>query len=180
MDKAQAIRGVRHYAKNAHTSYLGFADGLRKKLETNPNHVDSVMDFEKFMELRAVANIYSEKLSLDANGDSPFDDDKVLDRIEDQRKSLTDSLLGYTSQQSGMYAVHQHLTREAAKRFLTETQIIMLIEDPKQEEAVEALAWLRKGWDGDNSERAITALETLDNAGVFRELDEQTGGSDRV
>jgi hypothetical protein len=42
-------------------------------------------------------------------------------------------------------------------------------------DVIEALAWLRKGWDGDNSERAITALETLDNAGVFRELDEQTG-----
>ncbi|MGW0626165.1 hypothetical protein [Streptomyces sp. NPDC002758] len=42
-------------------------------------------------------------------------------------------------------------------------------------EVIEALAWLRKGWDGDNSERAITALDTLDNAGVFKELDEQTG-----
>jgi hypothetical protein len=42
-------------------------------------------------------------------------------------------------------------------------------------EAIEALAWLRKGWDGDNSERAITAFETLDNAGVFKALDEQTG-----
>jgi hypothetical protein len=42
-------------------------------------------------------------------------------------------------------------------------------------EVIEALAWLRKGWDGDNSERAITSFETLDNAGVFRELDEQTG-----
>lgn len=39
---------------------------------------------------------------------------------------------------------------------------------------IEALAWLRKGWDGDNSERAITAFETLDNAGVFAALDEQT------
>jgi hypothetical protein len=42
-------------------------------------------------------------------------------------------------------------------------------------EVIEALAWLRKGWDGDNSERAITAFDALDNAGVFRELDEQTG-----
>jgi hypothetical protein len=41
-------------------------------------------------------------------------------------------------------------------------------------EVIEALAWLRNGWDGDNSERAITAFETLDNAGVFAALDEQT------
>jgi hypothetical protein len=43
------------------------------------------------------------------------------------------------------------------------------------DEVIEALAWLRNGWDGDNSERAITAFATLDNAGVFRALDEQTG-----
>jgi hypothetical protein len=42
-------------------------------------------------------------------------------------------------------------------------------------EVIEALAWLRKGWDGDNSERAITAFDALDNAGVFKSLDEQTG-----
>ncbi|MFJ6508659.1 hypothetical protein [Streptomyces sp. NPDC091879] len=42
-------------------------------------------------------------------------------------------------------------------------------------DVIEALAWLRKGWDGDNSERAITALETLDNAGLFKSVDEQTG-----
>jgi hypothetical protein len=85
------------------------------------------------MELRAVANVYSEKLSLDANGDSSYDDDKILDRVEDQRRSLTDWLLGYRSQQSGMFSVHQHLTQEAAKRFLTETQIIMLIVDENEE-----------------------------------------------
>jgi len=38
-------------------------------------------------------------------------------------------------------------------------------------EVIEALAWLRKGWDGDNSERAIMALDTLDNAGVFAAID---------
>lgn len=140
MDKAQAVRAVRTYAKSAHAAYLGFADGLRQKLERNPNHIDSVMDFEKFMELRAVANVYSEKLSLDANGDSPFDDDKVLDRVEDQRKSLTDSLLNYRSQQSGMYGVHQHITQEAAKRFLTETQITLLIEDEDEAQWVDVAA----------------------------------------
>jgi hypothetical protein len=42
-------------------------------------------------------------------------------------------------------------------------------------DTIEALAWLRQGWDGDNSERAIAAFATLDNAEVFRALDEQTG-----
>jgi hypothetical protein len=130
---------VRNYAQNAHTSYLAFADGLRQKLERNPNHVDAVMDFEKFMELRAIANIYSEKLSLNAEGVTSFDDDKVLDRIEDQRKTLTDWLLGYRSQNSGLYGVHQHITQEAAKRFLTETQIIKLIEEPEGEQVADPL-----------------------------------------
>jgi hypothetical protein len=128
MDKATAIKGVRNYAQNAHTSYLAFADGLRQKLERNPNHVDAVMDFEKFIELRAIAHVYSEKLNLDAEGVTTFDDDKVLDRIEDQRKRMTDWLIGYRSQQTGLYGVHQHISQEAAKRFLTETQIINLIE----------------------------------------------------
>lgn len=39
-------------------------------------------------------------------------------------------------------------------------------------EVVEALAWLRHGWDGDNSERAITALGVLDSVGVFGPIDE--------
>lgn len=129
MEKQTALSGVRTFAKNAQTSYLGFADNLRQKLYGNPNRVDSVMDFEKFMELRAVANVYSEALSLDDKGDSPYDDDKVLDRIEDKRETVTTWLLNYTSQQSGLYGVHQHITREAAKRFLTETQIIKLIDE---------------------------------------------------
>jgi hypothetical protein len=40
---------------------------------------------------------------------------------------------------------------------------------------IDSLAWLRNGWDGDNSEQAITAFQTLDNAGVFQQVDEQTG-----
>lgn len=43
---------------------------------------------------------------------------------------------------------------------------------PTIEEQIEALAWLRKGWDGDNSERAIEAFNTLDSGGVFAALDE--------
>jgi hypothetical protein len=41
-------------------------------------------------------------------------------------------------------------------------------------EVIQALAWLRAGWDGDNSEQAIAAFSALDNAGVFAALDEQT------
>jgi hypothetical protein len=129
MDKATAIEAVRKYAQDAHSSYLAFADGLRQKLERNPNHVDAVMDFEKFIELRSIAHCYSGKLSLDPEGVTTLDDDKVLERIEDERKRLTDWLLRNLSQQTGLYGVHQHISQEAAKRFLTETQIINLIEN---------------------------------------------------
>jgi len=44
---------------------------------------------------------------------------------------------------------------------------------PTIEQQIEALAWLRNGWDGDNSERAITAFETLDNGDVFAALDQE-------
>lgn len=42
------------------------------------------------------------------------------------------------------------------------------------ENVIKALAWLRSGWDGDNSVKAIEAFNTLDNAGVFMALDEQS------
>lgn len=42
-------------------------------------------------------------------------------------------------------------------------------------EVIAALKWLRNGWDGDNSEQAIQALNILDNAGVFAAVDEATG-----
>ena len=42
-------------------------------------------------------------------------------------------------------------------------------------EVIKALAWLRKGWNGDNSERAIDALDILDNAGIFSKIDEASG-----
>ena len=42
-------------------------------------------------------------------------------------------------------------------------------------EVIAALTWLRNGWDGDNSVQAIQAFDTLDNAGVFAEIDQATG-----
>jgi hypothetical protein len=44
---------------------------------------------------------------------------------------------------------------------------------PTIEEQIEALAWLRKGWNGDNSERAINAFNILDDGDVFADLDEE-------
>lgn len=42
------------------------------------------------------------------------------------------------------------------------------------EELAEALRFLRDGWDGDNSERAIEAFTKLDKAGVYDFIDEET------
>jgi hypothetical protein len=128
MDKATAAQGVRTYAKNAYTAYVGFAATLKAKLD-NPNTVDAVQDFEKFMELRAKSAFYQETLSLDAEGNSPFDDDKVLDRMQDERQSLMRLLLQSTTQQSGLYAVHQHHVREADKRILSDTYFVEHIEE---------------------------------------------------
>lgn len=49
-----------------------------------------------------------------------------------------------------------------------------MIRTQYTDDVLQALAWLRSGWDGDNSVKAIEAFETLDNAGVFSDLDEQT------
>lgn len=42
------------------------------------------------------------------------------------------------------------------------------------DDVIQALARLRNGWDGENRVEAIEAFNTLDNAGVFQEIDEQT------
>lgn len=42
-------------------------------------------------------------------------------------------------------------------------------------EVIAALTFLRNGWDGGNSVAAIEAFSTLDNAGIFRPVDEATG-----
>lgn len=48
------------------------------------------------------------------------------------------------------------------------------------DDVIQALEFLRNGWDGENSVEAIEAFTTLDNAGVFQEIDEQTAYGESV
>lgn len=48
------------------------------------------------------------------------------------------------------------------------------------DDVIQALEFLRNGWDGENSVEAIEAFNTLDNAGVFQEIDEQTAYGESV
>jgi hypothetical protein len=185
MDRTFTALGVRTYAKNAYTTFTGFADKLRQKMQLDPNTVDAVIDFEKFIELRALANIYQKSLNLDREGNSPFDDDKVLERIQAERESTRRLLLQSSSQQSGLFAVHMHLVREAEKRFLSDTHFVDTIdepEDPEDTEAAVALSDLREMVDGLRGDKGgskgaqmAALVDVLDNAGVFKSIDEKVG-----
>jgi hypothetical protein len=180
MDQKTAAQGVRTYAKNAYTAFTGISAKLKASLEDNPNRVDAVQDFEKFIELRALANIYQEQLSLNSEGESPYDDDKILDRIQGERESIRRALLQSSSQQSGLYAVHMHLVREAEKRFLSDTYFVDTIDNPQAEYAAEALAdlrsltaELREDRGGSKGAQMAGLVDFLDNAGVFKSIEEK-------
>lgn len=171
-------RRIGDAVKEAHAVRAEMAADLAKPLSqgsraTSSHALDRLIDFE------AVAIAWLE-IHETAGGDlEKVGHEDFLKAVHKVRAEITQWLR--TSRHantgtSGTQALAQH---NAATKVLSSTDIIELIDEETDHgvsnDVIEALAWLRKGWDGDNSERAITALETLDSAGVFRELDEQTG-----
>lgn len=128
MDRKTTAQGIRTYAKNALSAYAGQVDKLRNKLDRNPNTVDAVIDFEAFIETRALANIYQE-LGFTVSSETGYSDDKVIDRIQDKRESLTRWLMQSKNQAPGLHAVQQHHAQEAAKRFLSDTSFVEQLDD---------------------------------------------------
>jgi hypothetical protein len=78
---------------------------------------------------RAMAGYYDEALNLYADGETAYDDDKIIDRIQDKRNNLLGWLLQAKTQQPGLYADHQYCLQEAAKRFLSDTDFVNDIEE---------------------------------------------------
>lgn len=135
MDPKTAAQGIRTYAKNAVVAHAGQADKLRVKLDKAPNTIDVVEDFQAFMDTRALALIYQETLGLPGRlvpSESDYDDDKVIDRIQDKRSSLIKWLLQHKTPQSGLYAVHQHITVEAAKKFVSDMYFVDDIDENEE------------------------------------------------
>ncbi|MER5754357.1 hypothetical protein [Streptomyces sp. NPDC002088] len=124
MDLKSAAQGIRTYAKSAATAFDGQAQKLADAARERPNTIDVTQDFEAFMTARAMWLIYSEAINVSIDGNSPLDDAKLVDRIQDKRRSLDGWLRQAKTMQSGLYAVHQHLTTEAVKRFLSDTYFV--------------------------------------------------------
>lgn len=140
---------------------------------TSSHALDRLIDFE------AVAIAWLE-IHETAGGDlEKVGHEDFLKAVHKVRAEITQWLRTSRHANTGTYGTQALAQHNAATKVLSSTDIIELIDEETDHgvsnDVIEALAWLRKGWDGDNSERAITALETLDSAGVFRELDEQTG-----
>jgi hypothetical protein len=95
-----------------------------------------------------------------------------LAAVRKEREDIQQYLRTSRHANTGTYGTLQLAQHNAATKVLAGTDVVELIDDPEREKAVEALAWLRKGWNGDNSERAIMAFDTLDNAGVYKSIEE--------
>ncbi|MGW9069245.1 hypothetical protein ACWGQT_07345 [Streptomyces yangpuensis] len=125
LDTDNLATGIRTYARNAWCDFTNAAkiftaDGitLAKMLEVDEQHIDS------FMSARARYRIYAEALSLDATGQTKFDDEKVIDRITDARRTRTNYLLSNRPNNPGIYAVADKANENAARQFLADTAFI--------------------------------------------------------
>ncbi|MGW7100295.1 hypothetical protein [Streptomyces sp. NPDC054838] len=125
LDTSQAATGVRTYARNAWDGFVTAAkifttDGttLGKTLDIDGMHLDS------FLEARAKYRIYSDALNLDENGQTSFDDAKVIDRITDARRTSLQYLLANRPAHPGIYAVADKASENAARQFLADTAFV--------------------------------------------------------
>ncbi|MFD7835669.1 hypothetical protein [Streptomyces sp. NPDC059761] len=116
---------VRVYARNAWSEFTNAAkiftaDGttLVKTLDFQEYHIES------FLLARAKYVIYAEALSLDESGQSAFDDEKVIDRVTDARRTRTRYLLSNRPSNSGIYAVTEKASENAARQFLSDTDFV--------------------------------------------------------
>lgn len=111
----------RTHARNAATAFAAQAQRLSKLSGEQPDSIDSEQDFDAFMTTRALWRIYRDCINLTMDGESPLADVRIIDRIQDKRRTMTAWLLRSKSQQGGLYAVTQHIAQEAARKFLADT-----------------------------------------------------------
>lgn len=124
-------RTVRSYAKDAHKRYATELDQMRERINERPG--DFTGDrFVTYAAARALYNLYAEPLALDADGNSPFDDEKVIDRITDTRRTQLKWLLTNKLDMSGIEIVMQQIGENAARKFLSNTEFVGL-EDEEPE-----------------------------------------------
>lgn len=126
---AEVASNVLTYAKNAATAFAGQAAKLAHTAAERPSNVDSVGDFEAFMTTRALWALYHDSIAVSIDGNTPYGADKIVDRIKDQRRMLTGWLMKSKTLQPGLYGVQQHVSQEAARKFLADTQFVDSLDD---------------------------------------------------
>lgn len=114
---------VRKYAQDAHKNYANHLERAQTTITENPN--DFTGDrFAEFYAARELYLHYSEPLTLDAVGNTAYNDGKVIDRIRDARASALRWLLSNKIDGGGIHTATQRITENAVRQFLRETAFI--------------------------------------------------------
>jgi hypothetical protein len=122
---------VRKYAQDAHKRYTTELEAMRERITERP--ADLTGDrFTEFHAARELYNLYAKPLALDAVGNSAYDDAKVLDRIEDARRTALRWLLTSKPPMSGVMVVEQQIAENEARRFLSQMQVLDMQEGEEQ------------------------------------------------
>ncbi|MEV7675034.1 hypothetical protein [Streptomyces sp. NPDC088752] len=114
---------VRRYAQDAHKRYTAELAAMRERITDRPDDLTEDR-FAEFYAARKHYNLYAEPLALDADGNSAFDDEKVMDRIHDARRSALRWLLQNKLPMSGISVVTQEIAQNEARRFLSNTDFV--------------------------------------------------------
>ncbi|MFI0967146.1 hypothetical protein ACH4S8_38030 [Streptomyces sp. NPDC021080] len=132
---------VRTYAKDAHKRYATELQQMRERINERPG--DFTADrFVEYQAARTLHFLYAEPLSLDDNGETSFDDEKLMDRINDARATAWRALRTRQHSMSGVEIVMQDIRREAVKKFLSDLEFIDLEAELQEAEPLTGRALL--------------------------------------
>lgn len=114
---------ARTYAKSAHAAFSAARERLADLATNRPLDLD-IQHHEAFIATRALYTIYNRAILVDDDGNSAYNDDRVIDRLVDARNSNERWLKQSKTLQSGLNQVEAHHAQEAARRFLSDTAFL--------------------------------------------------------
>ncbi|WP_331732092.1 hypothetical protein OG613_47425 (plasmid) [Streptomyces sp. NBC_00015] len=123
-------RLVRQYAQNAQKRHAAALSKLQKIISERPGEFTGDR-FTEYHAARALYLIYAESLTLDAVGNSAYNDEQLMDHIRDARANELRALLRNKIDASGIDGVTQHIAENAVRKFLSNTECVDL-EDEEQ------------------------------------------------
>lgn len=114
---------ARTYARSAYAAFDAARARLADLAANRPLDLDA-HHHNAFIATRALYAIYHRALLLDDDGNSAYDDDRVIDRLKDTRTTNDRRLRQSKTLLSGLNQVEAHHHHEATRRFLSDTDFL--------------------------------------------------------